>query len=187
MNKPAFYCLFVNANCLTELGLRNMSTDLDSLLDDLEPIDAAQLDAELPTQLDDLNFDVVEGLEFYDAAAETSVIEPEPESLPIVDEQEGQIVSLQVEPKEPKGEFDINTYMVNAYSHEEHLSERVGTAFQQSDQQQLESLLRLVPSELPSFTEKLSGEQMTLWLHQYSNDLESIMNLLIAIRQLDFS
>jgi len=185
INRQIFYVLFVNANCLAELGLRSASTEVDSLLDDLDSLDINALEGELPTQLDDLNFAAMDGLEFYDAEveADTSETVAETSTLDGIEERQTDETIYSIE---QTAEFDIDIYMANVYTHEAYLSERVDSAFQKVDQNQLAALLSQLPSELPCFSEKLTGEQMTLWLDQYSNDIEAIINLLVTIRELDF-
>ncbi|GAC20582.1 hypothetical protein [Paraglaciecola arctica] len=184
ITRQAFHYIYVNANCLTELALRNLSSDLDSLIDNLEPIENADLtlEFELETNLEDLNFDAMEGLEFYDPEMDTNITEPvSPPPLKDVASE------LHTNTPEQEGDFDIDTYMSNVYSLEEQLIERIDSAYNKIEHLQIKKLLDLLPSELPAIDGKLSGEEMSLWLAQYSNDDGSITDLLVTIRQLDFT
>ena len=182
INRRAFHYIYINANSLTELALRNLSSDLDSLLDDLEPIDNADMAFEIETNLEDLNFAAMDGLEFYDSEIATNI--PEPVSTPPTKDFTN---SIQTNMPEQVGDFDIEIYMTNVYSLEEQLSERIDDAYNRIEHDQIKLLLNQLPPELPLIDKKMSGENMTLWLEQYSNNVESITNLLVAIRQLDFT
>jgi len=184
ITRQAFHYIYVNANSLTELALRNLSSDLDSLLDNLEPIESAELELEfeVETNLEDLNFAAMDGLEFYDSEIDTNITEPV-----AIPPTKNFTNNLETETPEQESEFNIETYMTNVYSLEEQLIERVDSAYNRIDHEQIKLLLHLLPSELPAIDGKLNGEKMTLWLEQYSNDVESITNLLVAIRQLDFT
>ncbi|MEP1448136.1 MAG: hypothetical protein ABJK37_18680 [Paraglaciecola sp.] len=182
ITKQTFHYLYVNANCLTELALRSLPADLDSLLDDLQPIDDTELanELELDTNLEDLNFAAMEGLDFYDSDVESPIIEPEAPTVELSRDAEPQAA-------DPQEEFNIETYMANVYGLEDQLAERIEAAYAQIDHNEFKSLLNLLPAELPAIDKKLTGEEMTLWQQQYANDVEAINNLLIAIRQLDFT
>lgn len=182
ITKQAFHFIYINANCLTELALRNLSADLDFLLDDLEPVDNAALELELETNLEDLNFAAMEDLEFYDPEMNTNIIEPV-STPPLKDSTS----NFQTNTPEHVGDFDMDTYMTNVYSLEEQLIDRINSAYNKIEHDQIKLLLNQLPSELPVIDGKLSGKEMTLWLEQYSNDVESIANLLVAIRQLEFT
>ncbi|WP_339723458.1 hypothetical protein [uncultured Paraglaciecola sp.] len=182
ITRQAFHYLYVNANCLTELALRALPADLDSLLDDLEPIDNAELALELETNLKDLNFDAMEGLDFYDSEVDSTIADPVAPPP-----KEDLSSNNKIQTSEQEGEFDIETYMTNVYSLEEQLIARIDSAYARIDHDEIKMLLTLLPPELPAIDGKLSGEAMNLWLQQYANDVEAITNLLIAIRQLDFT
>ena len=182
ITRPAFHFIYVNANSLVELALRNLSSDLDSLLDDIEPNENTDLALELETNLEDLDFSAMDGLEFYDAKIEANIPEPVLTS-PAKDVTN----NLLTEIPQQISDFNINTYMTNVYSLEEQLIERIDAAYHQIEHAKFEILLNLLPLELPSIDKKMSGEDMTLWLEQYANDVVSISNLLVAIRQLDFT
>ncbi|MBL4631939.1 MAG: hypothetical protein JKY14_12570 [Paraglaciecola sp.] len=189
ITRQAFQCIYVNANSLTELALRNLSSDLDSLLDDVDdrvPIDNADLPVDLETNLEDLNFAAIDGLEFYDPEVESHFPEPEI-TLPAKNITLNNQIEKDGEFGEEIDDFDIETYMNNVYLLAEQLSERIDSAYQQIEHAQIRRLLNLLPPELPPIDGKLSGENMTLWLEQYVNDVESITNILVAIRQLDFT
>ena len=182
ITKQAFHYIYVNANSLTELALRTLPSDLDSLLDDLEPIEDSDLDFDLETNLEDLNFAAMDGLDFYDSEVDTTIVVPE-----VIPPKKSCTNTLEKEKPEQESEFDIEVYMSNVYSLEEQLIERVDSAYNKIDHEQIKLLFNLLPPELPALDKKLSGEKMNLWLEQYNNDVESITNLLIAIRQLDFT
>lgn len=176
ITRQAFHFIYVNANCLTELALRNVSSDIDSLLDDLESIENTHLEFELETNLEDLDFAAMEGLYFYDPAMDSNITGPE-ETFPLNE--------LQTNTSEQQGDFNIDTYMTNVYSLEEQLIERIDSAYNSIEQNQIKRLLDTLPSELPAIDTKLNGEEITLWLDLYKNNADSITNLLVAIRQLD--
>ena len=184
ITRQAFHYIYVNANSLTELALRTLPSDLDSLLDDLEPIENSDLaiELDLETNLEDLNFAAMDGLEFYDPEIDITIAEPV-----AIPPTKSFTNNLEAQTPEQESEFDIETYMTNVYSLEEQLIERVDSAYNRIDHTQIKLLLNLLPSELPAIDGKLNGEKMTLWLEQYADDVESITNLLIAIRQLDFT
>jgi hypothetical protein len=187
ITRQAFHFIYVNANCLTELALRNLSSDIDSLIDNLKPIENADLalEFEMETNLEDLDFAAMEGLEFYDAKdaeMDTNITEPVSTS-PLKDVTSALVTNT----PEQLGDFDIDTYMSNVYSLEEQLNDRIDSAYNKIEHQQIKILLDLLPPELPAIDGKLSGEEMTLWLAQYLNDVESITDLLVTIRQLDFT
>lgn len=184
ITRQAFYYIYVHANCLTDLALRNLPSDLDSLLDDLEPIENSELALELDieTNLEDLDFAAMDGLDFYDSEVDNTAIEPAaPPS------KEDFTNNSEIEASEQEGEFDIETYMANVYASEKQLIERVDSAYARIDHDEIRILLTLLPPELPAIDGKLSGQQMNLWLEQYASDVEAIVNLLITIRQLDFT
>lgn len=182
ITKQRFYYLYVNANCLAELALRNLPSDLDSLLDDLEPFDDSELAKELSldTNLEDLNFAAMEGLDFYDSDVESPIIEPDAPTVELSRDAKAQ-------PAPSQEEFNIETYMANVYGLEDQLVERIDAAYTQIDHDEFKALLNLLPIELPAIDKKLTGEEVTQWQQQYANDVEAINNLLIAIRQLDFT
>jgi hypothetical protein len=206
MDRNAFYCLFVNANSLAELGLRNAESDIEDLLADLGPEAQAQPDEEFTHCIDELNFDAMDGLAFYDQDSESNLntsaaqiqLEEELELSKLLEaknaeisanfnstEDSNNIISNSPD-SAPSPDFDINIYMTNAYSHEKQLKERVDAAFEKSDQDQITGLLEQITIELPDIRKRLSGEQISIWLDAYTNDDEPVMNLIANIRLLDF-
>lgn len=182
ITKQAFHFIYVNANSLTELALRHSFSDLDPLLEGIDSIDIDDMTLELDTNLEDLNFAAMDGLDFYDPEMEPHVSVPQEHCV----EKELKTTTVKKVPIQTN-DFDINSYMSNVYSLEKQLIERVDCAYKRIEHNHIKRLLSLLPPNLPSFDGKLSGEDMTLWLEQYSNDIESLTDLVIAIRQLDFT
>lgn len=76
--------------------------------------------------------------------------------------------------------------MANVYASIDTGVERIDTAYQAADPNELATLLARLPADLSAITGLLSGEQMRACMALYKSHDDSIIDLVVRIRQLYF-
>lgn len=182
MTKNEFYYLYVNLNSLIDLALLNVAADFDGLEDDIVP---EQSDSELlETSLDNLDFEAMNGLDFYDPVESNQDPHiPEVSSLPIVPDVEEKTSST----TELAISVDVGAFIEALYSFDNTLVERMDVLFEQLDQKQFAMLINALPVDKSNITAQVNEEEMRSLLQLYLQDDESILNLVLALRQLDLA
>lgn len=177
MSEEEFHYLFVNANCLAELALRESMQDLDAWLtaatvpppdDAVEPVEPS---------FEGLDFEALAGLDFFggDSSIEGDIVEPAEELL---QRESGPAAT------EPKSEpFDRDVYLDRAYRAGDELGERIAKARSRVDFARLESSLAELPRGPAPLSARLSGDQLQTWLERYLAGSELLVDVVLAIRE----
>ncbi len=183
MSDDQLYCLFVNANSLAELALREAGAGLASMTAPTEPPG----EGDLPEMsLDDLDFGALDGLsDLVDSEAEAMTSsESVDASQPPVDLS----VPPNLEPPAPAMDTPstgFDGYMAEAYAHRAELDARLAQLRTSVGDDSLDALVADLPDDLPPIVEPMDGARVAAWLERYMQHEPAITALVTAVRHAD--
>ena len=191
MTKDQFSCLFVNINSLAELGLRFAAAEVDEvreegLLGDLvETTERAANAAGLEGGFDNLDFNALDGLDFFDDDSNEKNLFESAESEPVLPNSNAVNGFADDKLNSDSLPFDIDVYMKQAYAYQDQLKVRVDQSYNKADHARVDVLLSRCPETLSNLTDQMTGNEMNEWLALYKTGADPIIDLVVMIRQLD--
>ena len=189
MNRSEFEYLFIHANGLAELALREMASALGE--DPADPAGKApavseeERDAQALSLLAGMDMSAMDRVTWEDdkhdaevqrALEELSAQPAEPlareEAAPLPCE------ALADSPESP----DLDAYLEKAYASRPQLTPRIDACMARVDQRALDDIVSALPAELPPLNQALTAEGLEQWLAVYHADDDALNALVVLIR-----
>ena len=186
MTQSEFNYLYANLNGLVDLALLNVGASLEPIDEDFSVVQEGN--DLLETSLENLDFDAMSGLDFYDPVDANEVIETASSAN---SEGQNSTDTNKQEQQKSKSEIDVNLdiegFMQDLYEFEEPMVERMALLFEKLDHEKFNSLISAIPPEQARVTRKINDSEMRALLVQYLEDEQSILNLVVALREIDMA
>jgi hypothetical protein len=187
MTREEFSYLYVNANCLAELGLRRAVACMHE--SDCQGIHGQalgrvdEMDPETETAFDELDFTALNGLDFF--GGDSSESNDLTETLPVTDAADVQMTASETctSDDDKGGDFDIGAYMNNSYAARETVQDQIDVAYAKADIARLDMLIAEMPVMIPALTRRLSGAEVETCLTLYDVGDETLVEAVTLICQ----